>query len=338
MALLLCGAVTAQQSGEVDELEAVLVTGEHPGPGLWKISRGDKVMWVLGTYGPLPRGMTWRSQAVESRIAESKEVLLPAKVGVDVDIGFFRTLSLIPTVVKSVRLPDKKTLRDVLPQSVWDQWVALRTKYRGRGNSLDRLRPSMAIGLLREEAYKATRLTDGPVVEAIVNSLAKKHKVRVRSLRNVEPEMKIRPDDIRMALSGLRDTADVECFTRDLAQLEPEIALLKLRANAWAAGDVEALRNLHEQPDLVSACDQMFEDSFASGDSARDARMRELGAKYEGLEAQARDRAREEWIVAARKALDRNASTFALLPIREVVAADGYVSRLKELGYEVEGQ
>jgi uncharacterized protein YbaP (TraB family) len=336
--LMLGGTVPAQQAQTFDELETVLVTGEHPGPGLWKISKDDHVMWVLGTYGPLPKGMTWRSQAVEARIAESKEVLLPATVEVDVGIGFFRMLTLIPAVVKSIRLPDKKTLKDVLPAATWGKWWSARQQYIGRSDATDRLRPAMAIMILRDKAYGRNRLTDGPEVEAIVRSAAKKHKVRVRGLRDVEPKMKTRADDIRMALTGIRDSADVECFTRDLDQLEADIEQLKLRANAWAMGDIEALRHLHEQPDIGSACDDMFEESLATGDSARAVRMRQLGTEYDLLEAQGRERAQREWIAAARKALEKNRSTFAVLPIREVVAADGYVAKLKELGYEVEGQ
>ena len=40
-------------------LEEVLVTGQQPGPGLWKVTRPsdgtDHVLWVLGSYGPLPK-------------------------------------------------------------------------------------------------------------------------------------------------------------------------------------------------------------------------------------------------------------------------------------------
>jgi uncharacterized protein YbaP (TraB family) len=336
--LLPGGAVAAQQVSTFEELDTVLVTGEHPGPGLWKISKGDHVMWVLGTYGPLPKGMTWRSQAVEARIAESKEVILPATAEVDVDVGFFRMLTLIPTMVKSVYLPDKATLKDVLPSATWEKWWTARQQYIGRSDATDRLRPSMAIMTLRDKAYGRNRLTDGPEVEAVVKSAAKKHKVRVRSLRDVEPRMKMKTDDIRMALSGVRDAADVECFTRDLENLEADIEQLKLRANAWATGDIEALRHLHEQPDIGSACDDMFEESFATEDSVRAVRLRQLGDEYERLEMEAREGAQREWVVAARKALEKNPSTFAVLPIREVVAANGYVAKLAELGYEVEGQ
>lgn len=341
LGLLMSLPLVAQQASEpVEELETILITGEISGPGLWKISKGDHVMWVLGTYAPLPENMTWRSQAVEARIAESKEVILPAEVNVDDGIGFFRMVSLLPAMLKAVRLPDEKTLKDVLPEATWQQWRSLRNKYMGGDNYADRMRPAMAVSMLRDGAYKRDKLTQKPVVDDIVKSAARKHRVRVRNLRDVEPKMKtkIKRSDLRTAITGIGELPDLECFTHDLNHLESDLEQLKRRANAWATGDVEALRYLHEQPDIVSACDDVFEASVTSGDSANADRMKQIEAEYDAAEAQGKVKAEQEWIAAARKALERNRSTFALLPIREVVSVDGYVAKLKELGYEVERQ
>ncbi|MEO8314308.1 MAG: TraB/GumN family protein [Pseudomonadota bacterium] len=338
-AILMClSGVARSESEQVDELETVLVTGEHPGPGLWKISKGDHVMWVLGAYGPLPKDMIWRSQAVETRIAESQEVILPSDIKIDIGIGFFRGLTLVPAVIKAIYLPDHKTLKDVVPEKTWLKWRLLREKYIGRSDAVDRLEPSFAVDTLRDKAYSRNRLTDGPVVEAIVKSAARKRKVRVRNLRDVERKMKMKTDDIRSVLKSVREVPDVDCFTRSLDQLEADIEQLKARANAWAQGDIEALRYLHEQPEMGSECDDMFVTAIMSSDSSSSARMKQLEAEYDGREVQAKEQAEVNWIAAARKALDKNRSTFAVLPIREVVATNGYVAKLRELGYEVEGQ
>ena len=76
-------AVRAQDAVGVDEaptlLDEVLVSGEQPGPGLWKVIKttpaGEHVMWVLGSYGPLPQKMQWRSAQVEQAIASYQQVL-----------------------------------------------------------------------------------------------------------------------------------------------------------------------------------------------------------------------------------------------------------------------
>lgn len=331
--------VAQQASAPVDELETVVVAGEHPGPSLWKISKGDHVMWVLGTYAPLPKGMTWRSKAVEARIAESQEVILPAVVNVDTGFGFFSMVTLIPAAIKAVRLPDKKTLRDVLPEATWHKWQSLRNKYMDSNDYVDRIRPAVAVSMLRDAAYARSQLVDKPLVEDIVKSAARKHRVRVRNLRDVEPKMKteIKRGDVRTVITDIGGLSDLECFERDLDQLEADLEQLRQRANAWARGDVEMLRHLHEQPDIVSACEDQFEASVTSGDPDKVARMKQIGAEYDAAQERGKVLAEQDWIAAARRALERNRATFALLPIREVVGGNGYLAKLRELGYAVEG-
>jgi hypothetical protein len=62
-------APASSASSRVADLPMVVVSGVQPGPGLWKVSKGDHVMWVLGTLSPLPRDMQWQAQEVEQVIA-----------------------------------------------------------------------------------------------------------------------------------------------------------------------------------------------------------------------------------------------------------------------------
>lgn len=52
-------------------LDEVLVTGEQPGPGLWRVSRGEHELWILGTFDPLPRKMSWRAEEATEVIGRS---------------------------------------------------------------------------------------------------------------------------------------------------------------------------------------------------------------------------------------------------------------------------
>src|SRR5512141_1499781 len=54
-------------------LSVVVVKGSLPGPGLWKVSKDDHVMWVLGISAPLPAQMTWKTQEVEKLLSGSQE-------------------------------------------------------------------------------------------------------------------------------------------------------------------------------------------------------------------------------------------------------------------------
>ncbi|MGH8051084.1 MAG: TraB/GumN family protein [Arenimonas sp.] len=59
----------------VKVLDVMVVSGAQPGPGMWKVSKGDNIMWIMGVQSPLPKKMEWVSRDVEKKIAQSDEVL-----------------------------------------------------------------------------------------------------------------------------------------------------------------------------------------------------------------------------------------------------------------------
>ena len=56
-------------------LEQMLVSGEQPGPGMWKVSKGDNTLWIIGTQTPVPEKMKWRAKGLEAIVAQSQEIL-----------------------------------------------------------------------------------------------------------------------------------------------------------------------------------------------------------------------------------------------------------------------
>ena len=73
------------------ELETMVVTGAQPGPGMWKVSKGDHSLWVLGTLSPLPSGISWKSDEVRSILEQADQVLGMPGLVLDADIGVFNT-------------------------------------------------------------------------------------------------------------------------------------------------------------------------------------------------------------------------------------------------------
>ena len=51
--------------------------------------------------------------------------------------------------------------------------------------------------------------------------------------------------------------------------------------------------------------------------------------------AEALRRVRQDWVLAAEGALLRNPSTVAVVPLREILAADGLLAQLRARGYAV---
>jgi hypothetical protein len=128
--------------------QQILVTGMRPGPGLWKVSKGDHVLWVFGNYSPLPKNMEWRSHEVEKILAQSQEYLSPPSAGASV--GILKGLTLLPLAIGLKKNPDGAALRDVLPADLYARWLLLKRKYIGDDAGIERERPLFAAATLHQ--------------------------------------------------------------------------------------------------------------------------------------------------------------------------------------------
>jgi uncharacterized protein YbaP (TraB family) len=310
-------AVASADAPDVRDLPTLVVTGVQPGPGLWKVRKGDNVLWVLGTLSPLPRGIQWDSKAVEQALAQSQEVLASPSVEIKSNAGFFGRLALIPTAFKARRSPDGKTLQQLLGAQDYARWQTLKARYIGGDRGIEQWRPVFAALELYDKAIRKSGMRRGGVVEPVVEKLAKQYR-----LKTVSPEVRITIDNPKQALREFAATTldDRECFTRTLDRIEGDLGTMVVRANAWSIGDVQTLR---EQPfsNQFTACSA----AFTGAALARKHGIADLSQRIE-----------RTWIAAAEAALMRNRSTFATLPIAELLKPDGYLAKLQAKGYEVE--
>jgi hypothetical protein len=298
------------------ELAAVKVTGVQPGPGLWKVSKGDHVMWVLGTMSPLPRTMTWRSAEVEQALGHSQQLLQLPSVKVKADVGFFGKLFLLPAALSARRNDDGKTLQQVLPPPIYARWLQLKQQYIGHDNGIEHWRPVFAARELHEKALKAHGLARGGI-DAGVAAMAKRFGVA-----EVPVTIEVTIAHPRDAIKSFKQNAphDTTCFIRMLDSVQHDLPAMTARANAWASGDLQTLRTLPDSEWRDACVSALTNASFAH----------QLG--IDDVPA----RLRTSWLAAARAAMQRNSETFALLPIDELLKPDGYLAALQLAGYQVE--
>jgi hypothetical protein len=110
-------------------------------------------------------------------LAQSQEYLTPP--GAQAKVGFFRGLTMLPSLIGMKKNPDGATLRDVLPPEVYARWLPLKAKYLGDNDSIERERPIFAAETLFSAGLKQAGLTRGMPVSSKIDALIKQHKIKV---------------------------------------------------------------------------------------------------------------------------------------------------------------
>ncbi|WP_426107749.1 TraB/GumN family protein [Massilia sp. TSP1-1-2] len=308
-------ALTQAAQAVVAAPDKVLVVGQRPGPGLWKISKGDHVLWVFAAYAPLPVQMQWRSQQVEAIVAQSQQYLAPPTAGTHV--GLWKGLQLLPHVVGMRKNPGGAMLRDTVPADVYARWLVLKAKY-GVGDEAESERPIFAAQTLYSAGLRHAGLSNNDDVAKAVGALVKKNKLKVM-YSNVVLELADPAKTLKDFKTGSID--DAACFAKTIETLETDIDAMRMRANAWAKGDLGLMRTL----------------DFADRDAACKSAMESSAAVWDGLGLQGTQRRmRKLWLEAADNALANNSTTFAMLKLDTLLKTDGLMADLQAKGYAVQ--
>ena len=292
--------------------EEVVVEGNHEGPRMWRVTKGDHTLWILGTITPLPRKMTWQSDSVETLLHETQEVL-PAWPSIGVGANPFTALRLYFTWRKIQKSPDHTKLQEQLPPQLYARFSALKARYAPKDTKLDELRPMLAGGRLLDDALNVSGLTMRNEVQKEVLKLASKQGVKIH-------QTKMKVDDPVDVLKDLGDTpkdSEIACLAAIVSRLETDMGPMQARARAWALGDVDTLRSLPHSVDDRIAC--------LAAVSTSD-RVRNLVIK-----------AQDDWLIEAEDALARNRSTLAVQSMDRLLGDDGILTTLRKRGYTVEG-
>ena len=306
-----------KEAGAITDVDVVLVSGQYSGPGLWKVSKGDHALWILGTVSPVPRKMEWYSPQAEAVLARTQEIIGPPGVGGSVGFGSaFKIALAMPTILRARRNPDGKILQDVLPPDLYERWRVLKPLYLGNDKSVEEWRPLFAAGTLYQGALKRSGLAASTGVDNRISELAKKHRIEWTSTTIITAIKD--PKKLAKSLAHA-DIDDVKCFRSVLDRLELDVANAAERANAWATGDMAALTRLSDRGDVLPCYEAM-----ANTEAARSVGM------DDGME-----RSEARWLNSAVAALAANHTSFATLPLGELLEADGLLARLQAMGYSV---
>lgn len=292
-------------------LAEVVVEGQHEGPRMWTVRRGDHALWVLGTVTPLPKKMVWQPDAVRAVLQQSQEVV-PAWPTYGIGANPFTALRLFIQWRRMQKAPDHLPLRQTLPPQLYARVTALEARYDPHDTHLEELRPMLAAERLMTRVLDASGLALHNEVQKTVLELAHQQGVRIRQDR-----LKIDdPVDVLKDVGSTPLAAEVACLDAVVTRLETDLGPMQARARAWALGDVDTLRQL-PHPDDRTACIAAVSTS----------------ERVRGLIARAQD----DWLLVVQDSLARNRGTLAVQSMDRLLGEHGALATLRQRGYDVEG-
>jgi uncharacterized protein YbaP (TraB family) len=292
-------------------MDEITVVGERPGPRLWKVTRGDHVLWLLGTLNHLPTSLRWRSSEVERVLQQSRQVLASTP-DVSAGLGPIGMIRLYLQWRRTEKNPDKSTLKDWLPAPLYARFEVLKGRFDPHDREIEQLRPSLAALRLYEHAIAASGLTAHDQAQREVLRLAERGHVPVRRAA-------FRVDDPSAALSevsALPPSIEVSCLETTVRRIETDLTTMQERALAWSVGDVDQLRQLNFA-DQREACLSALSNA---------PRIKALV-----------DRAEAAWELEAEGALEKQPVSLAIQPIYNLLQPDGPLAKFRAEGYTVEG-
>ena len=315
-------AGTSDEPGDpqIRDMDTVVVSGVLPGPGLWRARKDGHVLYILGTQSPLPRDMQWQAREVRQVLAEAGAVLSAPGISVGADIGLFRGLALAPSALKAMKNPDGQTLDELLPADVYARWSGLKQGYLGRDHGVEKKRPLIAVYELYKEALKHNGLREGGVVGPVVSQVLKE-----RGMKVIQTSLNLKIEDPRAALADFRKEEfkpqDLQCFRDTLDIIESGLPQAAARANAWAVGDLDALRAMPAARQQVTACLSAWTET----DTARKRGLTDIDARI-----------MQSWLAAVDKAVAEHPVSFTTISIDNLLREDGYLAELARRGYRIQ--
>jgi uncharacterized protein YbaP (TraB family) len=309
-AFLLAGisrADDAATGGDSQDMEVVLVTGSQPGPGLWKVSSGDHVLWILGEVAPQPSKVKWRSKRFEVLLADSQEVLLDFS-------GVIWPNKILEDAESRVRkLPAGQTLKDVVPPALYARADAARKLYQ-TPERIDELRPFYAGRRILMSALRKLEMEKRFSASLTVMKLARRDWVKITDL---DTPGQSHADQLKNIEQG----STVPCLEMMLDIVEDGGAGIRRLANAWSVGDIDALRKLVP---LYALQPTHQENTCTNALYGGEQKANEFVA-----------RRTEAWLKEADRALRENKSTMAVISMSELFSPDGYLAGLRARGYKI---
>ena len=302
--VLMCLAFTATVHAQTPEpqewsdVTEVVVRVKVAGPAMWKLTRGQSNVWVLGTLAETPENLTWDTTRLKRLLKGARYVIVP---------GFSRGGSVAGRRwLKGSELPTGTYLDDLVSAPDYARFEKAVARTPG-------LRAS-------DYTYKIPMRAG---MELFSDTLAQNHIRRYAVMRQVTALAANAGVESRIAYTVNADTlsdqwlkldaeANRTCFNTFLDGIDYNLTVLPGLAQAWAQGDVKTALSQYRDSAILTC----------------NLSTPEWGQQYDALFIGGMTTAIEE-------ALKTPGKSLAVVPFSDLLRKDGVLDRLRAAGVVV---
>jgi uncharacterized protein YbaP (TraB family) len=294
---------------------------DQPGPKMWRVSKDDHELWIIGTVTPTPADLRWNSRQVQAAVRESDEVLAYVSYGIHLGVrNAFTVMRYLPKFMKLRDNPDGAMLRDLLPADQYERYTRLHLAAYGKPpDDEEKWRPMFVADDLYAKTLKSMSLSGGDIIWPRLIAIAGEAKVPVNrhtfttKMDNADP---------KQLLAEFRDfprQTEIDCLVKTMDHIEKQLPRVRDGARAWSIGDTALLQADLSWTSRASCTEAAFNSSSLHG-------------RIEALQEQGR----EYWRGMVSYALLNKKTTVTALPIRVLLGPDSLLDYLRTSGYLVE--
>ncbi len=209
----------------VQELDVVK---RLPGPALWRVTRGNSEVIILGSLQPLPHLLAWDTSRVVHALDGAKALLLPPepKFGLLDRVSLFFNHGAFEL--------HGQTLSQTLPPEARARYEHVLALIHGKPGKYEHLKPAVAGAFLIGDWRRAAGFSEAKPIST-VEKLAQTARVPIRHIGdfNAAPLAK--------TLAQMSPDANLACFDAAMDDLDREAARAPANAKAWANADLKAI-------------------------------------------------------------------------------------------------
>lgn len=294
-------ALPAPPSGDeslvVQELDVV---ARRPGPALWRVSKGDSEVVILGGLTPLPHLLQWDTIRVTHALESATVLFLPPQ---GVQVGVFDAASMLLRQ-GALRPEHGRIMEDTLPPALRARFERVRDSIHLDKARYQHWKPAVAGLLLLADFRRAAGLSEAKPGSTVAK-LARAAHAEVRTVG----ALKARP--LFDAAARMTDAQNQACLSAALDDVEREAAHARIAAEAWAVGDLNAVK-ANSSASLLESCLLQLPNVEAVVEQGTEDAVKTINA-----------------------ALDRPGRSVAVIDLHFLLRPNGVLDRLKAAGDKI---